>query len=115
MWNIVPLIGIAFWLGLWWRRANRYGAWASFIAATLTWMYGYWGLKWTNDATLPYLITLYLGSGVLAGVVVSLCTPREPEWRLDRFYATIWTPVDREQELEAVLERLPQTKEMARA
>ncbi len=115
MWNIVPLIGIAFWLGLWWRRANRYGAWASFIAAAATWMYGYWGLGWRNDVMLPYLITLYLGSGIVAGVVVSCLTPREPEWRLDRFYATIWTPVDRDAELAEVLPRLPQPPEVAHA
>jgi len=115
MWNIVPLIGIAFWLGLWWRRANRYGAWASFLAATGTWMYGYWGLHWQGDAELPYLITLYLGSGVLAGVVVSLLTPREPEWLLDRFYATIWTPIRRDDELNELLPLLVKPGEVKHA
>ncbi|MCX6624336.1 MAG: sodium:solute symporter family protein, partial [Acidobacteria bacterium] len=48
MWNLVPLIGIAFWLGLWWRRANRYGAWASFVCAAAAWLIGLHGFGWSG-------------------------------------------------------------------
>ena len=32
-WKIAPMLGIAFWMGLFWRRMNATGAWASTIAA----------------------------------------------------------------------------------
>ena len=103
MWNIVPLIGIAFWLGLWWRRANRYGAWASFIASTAAWLLGLNVFGWTGDRGLPYLITFYLLSGIGAGVLVSLLTKPEPEALLDRFYITINTPIGQEDKIERVV------------
>ena len=65
MWVLIPLIGISFWLGLWWRRANRYGAWASFIAAVLAWLFGTRVMMWTGDRGLPYLISLYLIFGLV--------------------------------------------------
>ena len=100
MWVLIPLIGISFWLGLWWRRANRYGAWASFIAAVLAWLFGTQVMMWTGDRGLPYLISLYLVCGLAAGAIVSLLTPPEPEERLDRFFLTINTPVGQEARLE---------------
>jgi Na+/proline symporter len=99
MWNLVPLIGISFWLGLWWRRANRYGAWASFIAASLAWVAGLHVFGWTGDSGLPYLITFYLTAGIGAGVAVSLMTRPEPSERLDRFFLTINTPIGQEEKL----------------
>lgn len=101
MWNLVPLIGISFWLGLWWRRANRYGAWASFLAALAAWVVGHYSFGWTGDRGLPYLITFYLVAGVGAGAVVSLFTRPEPPEILDRFYLTINTPVGQEDRLAA--------------
>ncbi|MEO7651436.1 MAG: hypothetical protein ABIZ80_13305, partial [Bryobacteraceae bacterium] len=100
LWNVQPLIGISFWLGLWWRRANRYGAWASFIGASIAWGAGVYVFKLTGDAGLPYLMTLYLVTGIAAGAIVSLLTAPEPELLLDRFYLTINTPVGQEHKLE---------------
>ncbi len=37
-WKLSALTGVAFWLGLLWRRANRYGAWAAFLAASLVYV-----------------------------------------------------------------------------
>ncbi len=95
-WNLVPMIGISFWLGLWWRRANRYGAWASFLAASAAWIVGLRFFGWKGDPGLPYLITFYLVAGLGAGVIVSLLTRPEPAERLDRFYLTINTPIGQE-------------------
>jgi Na+/proline symporter len=100
IWIFIPLIGISFWLGLWWRRANRYGAWASFITALVAWIVGVEIFGWTGDRGLPYLITFYLGSGITAGAIVSLITPPETEELLDRFYLTINTPIGQESRLE---------------
>jgi Na+/proline symporter len=106
MWNLVPLIGISFWLGLWWRRANRYGAWASFIAASLAWMAGLHVFGWKGDSGLPYLITFYLAAGIGAGVAVSLLTRPEPSERLDRFFLTVNTPIGQEEKLAKFESRL---------
>jgi len=112
MWNLVPLIGVAFWLGLWWRRANRYGAWASFFAAAIAWIAGFYVWELKGDSGLPYLITLYLTAGLVAGVLVSLLTPAEPKAALDRFYLTINTPVGQEDKLERLLKLRQQVAEV---
>lgn len=106
MWSLVPLIGISFWMGLWWRRMNRYGAWASFVAAAAAWATGLRVFGWTGDAGFPYLTTFYLLSGIVAGAVVSLLTRPEPTERLDRFFLTINTPVGEEEKLRRFEERV---------
>lgn len=100
MFNIVPLIGISFWMGLWWRRANRQGAWASFVAATIALTVGVYGFGWTGDKYFPVLITFYLTIGLATGIIVSLLTPPEEERHLNRFFLTIHTPVGKEHRLE---------------
>ncbi len=100
MFNLVPLVGISFWLGLWWRRANRQGAWASFIASSCALAAGIWALGWTGDRYFPVLITFYLVIGVGAGIVVSLLTKPEKEAHLDRFFLTINTPLGQERRLD---------------
>ena len=100
-WQVVPLMGISFWMGLFWRRANRYGAWASFLAASVALLVGHSIFRWEGDSGFPKLAAFYLSTGLIAGAVVSLMTPREPERQLDRFYLTINTPVGQEALLEA--------------
>lgn len=113
-WKISAMMGIAFWAGLFWRRATSAGAWAgtllafaallltsriSFGSAVLwdfneqfadalpTWMlYG-------GKLSLPWQMITYLSLGCVGLVVVSLLT-RPPETRrLDRFYDILRTPV----------------------
>ncbi len=36
-WKIAPMLGIAFWLGLFWRRMTSAGAWASTLGALAMW------------------------------------------------------------------------------
>lgn len=112
-WKISPMLGIAFWMGLFWRRMNVAGAWASTLAA-----FGMWWLTtqsffvnavaslpfaesmklvfWKGDALeifLPWQMVFYLLAGLLAGVVAALCTAKPDESRLETFYALIRTPV----------------------
>jgi len=121
-WKISPTIGIAFWLGLFWRRTTVAGAWAATLvgfAVLLTVSYGTGlmealagtgvdealGLIRHTDAgvaemVLPWQMVLYLGAGTLAGVVVSLLTRPVPEAQLDHYYALARTPVVPGEEVE---------------
>ncbi len=99
MWGLLPMIGIAFWLGLWWRRANRYGAVASFVAASIAWFVGLNLFGWTGDRGLPALMSFYMVSGFGAGILVSLLTKAEPRAQLDRFFLTINTPIGQEDKI----------------
>jgi Na+/proline symporter len=112
-WKTAPMLGIAFWMGLFWRRMNTAGAWASALAAVGTWWLTTqgWFISVVADlpgATslqfvvggeeapkiyLPWQMIYYLSAGVLAGVVASVLTARPSQFRLERFYALIRTPV----------------------
>ncbi|WP_169981064.1 sodium:solute symporter family protein [Tautonia rosea] len=112
--RIAPMMGIAFWLGLSWRRTTPAGAWA----VTLTGFACWWLAELPNVAALvarmpmaeafgivrltsegrlaiaePWVIALYTGAAVIAGVVVSLATVQTPRERLDRFYTLTRTPI----------------------
>jgi len=95
-WQTVPLMGISFFLGLYWRRANRYGAFASFLTALIAMLLSNGLFRWSGDAGLPLTISFFLGTGLVAGVVVSYLTPSESEEKLDRFFLTINTPIGQE-------------------
>ncbi len=112
-WKISPMMGIAFWLGLFWRRTTATGAWASTLTA-----FGVWWLttqeffiSWLGSLSmaesltfifvkdgiaevyLPWQMVFYLSAGTIAGIVVSLFTKPVSEEKLDNFYALVRTPV----------------------
>lgn len=112
-WKISPMMGIAFWLGLFWRRTTVAGAWTSTLTA-----FGVWWLttqqffiSWLGSLSiaeplrfifvkqgvpevyLPWQMIFYLAAGVIAGIVVSLFTKPVAEEKLDNFYALVRTPV----------------------
>jgi Na+/proline symporter len=99
MFKTVPLMGIAFFLGVLWRRANRYGAVASFCAALAAMLASQYQFGWRGDEGLPKTILLYLLAGTAAGVLVSCLTPAEDPRRLNRFYLLLRTPIGEEQVL----------------
>jgi Na+/proline symporter len=93
LWQITAIFGIAFWLGVVWRRANRYGAMAAVVtSATLALVTG---PAWLD---MPYecQLAIYLPSGFLMMIFVSLITQPEPERQLDKFYVLLHTPVGEE-------------------
>ena len=98
--SIAPMMGIAFWMGLFWRRTTVAGAWASAIAGFVVWSLAVqapvidWagGLPYADALRLvwhesgrapeiyePWRIIAYMSAGIAAGVGVSLVTrPRGP-------------------------------------
>jgi len=112
-WKIAPMMGIAFWLGLFWRRTTVAGAWAATLSA-----FGIWWLteqsffiSWlgglpaaeslrfvfiksgTPEVYLPWQMIFYLAGGLLAGIIVSFFTRPVSKEKLDNFYALVRTPV----------------------
>jgi len=86
--QIAPMLGIAFWLGLFWRRFNGTGAWASTIVGFLGW----WILSKT-ELSEPIQILSYLLFAAIAGVVASLISSPPDKEKIERFHALIRTPV----------------------
>ena len=104
-WKLAPMMGIAFWVGLFWRRATSAAAWAS----TLVGFGVYYAttrpevIEWLGSASpglvkegkvwLPWQMVLYLSAAFVTMIVVSLFTRRVPAEQLDRFYGLVRTPV----------------------
>ncbi len=98
-WNTVPLMGIPFFLGLWWRGANRYGAFAAFFLGLAAMLLGVTYFNWTGDAGLPKNILFFLSIGLLGGIVTSLLTQPERKADVDRFFLLMNTPIGQEERL----------------
>ena len=120
-WKISPMMGIAFWLGLFWRRATPAGAWAATLTAFAIWwlttksffvsfMGGFAcseNLRFVVEKStgaeiyMPWQMVFYLTGGCLAGIVVSLLTRPVAKEKLDKFYALIRTPVKLGEKIDA--------------
>ena len=107
--KITPMMGIAFWLGLFWRRTTVAGAWASTIAGFATWwllsqpaVAGWiaglpfadsWRLIWAGKVYDPWVIVAYMTAALGAGISVSLLTRPVSEEKLTRYYHLTRTPI----------------------
>jgi len=89
--SILPIIGIAFWIGIIWPRANRYGAWACTLGSGSV----FFGTKLYG---LPNAwSSLYcMVTGVVLIVVVSWLTKPEPTASLERIFGYLKVPVGEE-------------------
>jgi len=114
-WKISAMMGVAFWLGLFWRRTTVAGAWAATLTAVAVLLVTTFlpqavlaRLQDTAPAErlwlvhekgnvleiyLPWQMVFYLSAGALAGIVVSLLTRPVAEAQLETFYALVRTPV----------------------
>jgi Na+/proline symporter len=112
-WKVGPMMGIAFWMGFFWKRMTPKGAWASTLGALLMWwlttqsffisaLAGIPGAESlrlvvtqgdTVSVSLPWQMILYLSAGILAGVVVSLASRPMKEEKLLSYYRLARTPV----------------------
>jgi Na+/proline symporter len=96
LWQITSFFGLSFWLGVTWKKANRYGAAASIIVmSSIAVITGPWVLKFPYE----YQIALYLPLGFIAMIVISLLTKPEPAENLNEFYTLLHTPVGEEYRL----------------
>lgn len=116
-WEITPMMGVAFWAGLFWRRATTPAAWASTLLAYAV-LFVCWQPSFADWAAVhaPYLMhpskpEIYLPmrmlaclvTGVATMILVSLVTRPEPADKLDRFYEVMRTPVQPDEVVEAPL------------
>jgi len=112
-WKFSAMMGVAFWLGLFWRRATVAGAWAStLVSFAVLWAtstkFGVGlvaKLPMARELPLvvekagklsmhvPWQMVFYLVAGLAVGVVVSLLTRPVEKERLDTYYALLRTPV----------------------
>ena len=112
-WMISPMMGIVFWLGLFWRRTTVAGAWAATVAGFAVWWLTTQScfIVWLSnlpvadqlrfifvekgvpEVYLPWQMLFYLSAGALAGIIVSLLTKPVAEEKIENFYALVRTPV----------------------
>jgi SSS family transporter len=113
-WQVSAMMGIAFWVGLFWRRATAAGAWAgtltSFGVLLLTSRIPFgdralWDFNQhlagnlpafmllDGELYLPWQMIMYLTAGFVVLVVVSSVTRKAPKKNLDRLYNCLRTPI----------------------
>jgi Na+/proline symporter len=113
-WMVSAMMGIAFWVGLFWRRATVAGTWAAtlvsfgillFTSKIAFGNYVLWDfdthfadrlpafMLWDGKLYLPWQMIIYLSAGFVVLVVVSLLTRRVAAENLDRFYGCLRTPI----------------------
>jgi Na+/proline symporter len=111
-WMVSALMGIPFWVGLFWRRATVAAAWAATLTSLGAFLFTSvkplgipWDfnvhfadklpafLLWDGKLSVPWQMIIYLSAGFIVMVVVSLLTKRVPTENLDRFYACLRTPI----------------------
>jgi Na+/proline symporter len=95
VWQFTAFFGIAFWMGVIWRGANRYGVWASLVTTIGVSLFTGTVLQWP----LEYQIAAYLPAGTVVLVIVSILTKAEPERQLEKFFTLLHTPVGEEHRL----------------
>lgn len=110
--KVIALLGAAFWLGVFWRRANAIGVWASFAATVLVLVAIEVPIQTTAGVPVlgpfvSFLQGLPRPIGILIMLVVefgtmilaSLLSRPQDTGTLNAFYARLHTPVGQEQDL----------------
>jgi Na+/proline symporter len=92
--TLATFVGIGVLGGIVWKRANRWGAVASLVAALATNFLLYYLTGERLDYWDANVFLAALVSGVLALVVVSLLTPPEPLGSIDSFFGRLQTSTD---------------------
>lgn len=110
LWKISPMMGIPFWLGLFWRRTTPAAAWAATLSALFVWwltaqgFFAHWlagqsvasGMSLIaadGTVSLPWQMVFYLVAGFATGIATSLFTKRSDATKVERYYQLLRTPV----------------------
>ncbi|MBU2491433.1 MAG: sodium:solute symporter family protein [Bacteroidetes bacterium] len=99
LWQITAYFGIAFWMAIVWKKANRYGVWASLVVTVIATIITGPYFSFGYGLSLEYQIAVYLPLGFITFIAVSIFTKNEPEEQLNKFYTLLHTPVGEEQKL----------------
>lgn len=92
--TMATFVGISVMGGIFWRRANRWGAMASIAASVgANFLLHYWAGR-RLDYWDPNVFLAAMAAGVAALVLVSLLTAPEPKQALGSFYQRLQTPSD---------------------
>lgn len=110
-WKVQAMMGIAFWVGFFWRKATAAAAWASTLSSFVAWFFTStinligWDFNahfarylpefmlWEGRLSLPWQMIIYLAVGLVVMVGVSLFTKPQDKDKLDRIYECLRTPV----------------------
>ncbi len=93
-WKLPALLGVPFWLGIFWRRANPAMVWTSFICAFVVFFVIEHDLFAGIEISLPWQMVSYLAAGLVGALVAVMVTKPQPQAQLDAFYKRVTTPVD---------------------
>lgn len=96
--TLATFVGISVLGGIIWRRANRWGALASLLAALVTNFALYWVTGQRLDYWDPNVFLAALLAGITALVGVSLLTPAEPDAKMESFFGRLQRSSDDERE-----------------
>ncbi|MFC1608529.1 sodium:solute symporter [Candidatus Latescibacterota bacterium] len=99
-WKVTALMGVPFWLGVAWRRANPVSVWSSFIASGLVFLSFEFDSLTGLSVSLPWQMLSYITAGLIAGLIGGFFTKPQPKEQLDRFFKDLHTPVDTAEILE---------------
>ncbi|MBI4556574.1 MAG: sodium:solute symporter family protein [Candidatus Hydrogenedentes bacterium] len=104
-WKIMAMMGVAFWLGLFWRRMTPAGAWTATLVAFAVLLLTSSApfqefareklpacMLWDDRFRMSWQIFSYLTAALISGVVVSVITRPIAKERLDLFYQCLHTP-----------------------
>ena len=117
---IAPMMGLVFWIGLFWRRMTVAGAWATTLTGFAVWWLTTqsWFIDWVADFSqadrlrliwmekgeptiyVPWQILAYMTIASVAGIIVSMFTKPVARNKLDRFYDLTRTPVQPGEEID---------------
>jgi Na+/proline symporter len=99
--SVLPFIGVAFWIGIVWPRANRTGAWACTIGSAIAFFAMLAHGSSNAWASLYSLIT-----GIVLLIAGSLLTPPEPAGKMERIFGYLSVPVGEEDLLPVTGEKI---------
>jgi len=93
--DIAAILGISWWVGVIWRRANVKGSWVSIISASVALVAAFNLFPGDNAMQMTFLLSF----GLVGMIVGTLLTKPDPEERVRRFFAMLKTPVGEEYRL----------------